>query len=67
MNGLSINIQGVGNLDKRSWIRALCNKHIVNFLGIQETKMEVMDVFVARSLCGNPPFMYDWSPSRGQS
>ena len=67
MNCLSINIQGAGNVDKRSWIRQLCNKHRVNFLAIQETKMETVDIFLARSLWGNLSFLHEWSPSRGQS
>ena len=67
MNCLSINIQGAGNVEKKLWIRRLCNKHKVNFLGIQETKTEDVVDFTIRSVWGNPSFMYEWAPARGNS
>ena len=57
MNCVSINIQGAGNIEKRQWIRKLCNKHRVNFLGVQETKMSTVDDFMVRSIWGNPHFL----------
>ncbi|KAL4563118.1 hypothetical protein LXL04_027151 [Taraxacum kok-saghyz] len=67
MNCLSINIQGAGNLDKRQWVRKLCNKYKVNFLGIQETKTVTVDDFLVRSIWGNPHFLYEALPPRGLS
>lgn len=67
MNCLSINIQGAGCKNKRSWVRKLCCKHKVNLLAIQETKMEVIDVCIARSFWGNNSFSYVFSPSCGAS
>nr|GFB07118.1 hypothetical protein [Tanacetum cinerariifolium] len=37
MNAIYINVQGFGDLNKRRWVRDLCNIHKVNFLPIQET------------------------------
>lgn len=39
----------------------------MKFLGIQESKLEVVDLFVARSFGGNPSFHHAFSPSRGAS
>ncbi|KAL4582237.1 hypothetical protein LXL04_006781 [Taraxacum kok-saghyz] len=58
---------GAGNGDKRQWVRRLCNKHTVNFLGIQETKTVDVDDFTVRSIWGNPSFMYECSPAIGNS
>ena len=67
MNCLSINIQGAVNTDKRQWIRKMCLKNKVNFLGIQETQMETVDDFMICSLRGNSHFSYDMIPARGMS
>nr|GEZ74519.1 RNA-directed DNA polymerase, eukaryota [Tanacetum cinerariifolium] len=40
MNVLSINVQGLGNKTKKKWIKELAIKNNLNFLAIQETKME---------------------------
>nr|GEV36114.1 RNA-directed DNA polymerase, eukaryota, reverse transcriptase zinc-binding domain protein [Tanacetum cinerariifolium] len=44
MNFLSLNIQGLAQKAKKDWIQELAMKHKVNFLSIQETKMEEFDV-----------------------
>ena len=67
MNCLSINIQGAGNVEKRGWIRKLCTKHKINFLAVQETKTNTVDLFTLRSIWGNLDFSYACSPARGQS
>ena len=36
-------------------------------MGIQETKTEMLDDFMVRSIWGNPRFMFEWAPSRGNS
>nr|GEX78691.1 RNA-directed DNA polymerase, eukaryota [Tanacetum cinerariifolium] len=48
-------------------IKELNNKHIVNFVGIQETKMGIMDLFSVKELWGNLAFDYAFSPSVGSS
>lgn len=67
MNCLSINLQGAGCGDKWVWVKSLCQKHKVNFLAIQESKMEVMDLVAIRSFWGNLSFSHAFSPSRGAS
>ncbi|GKB33521.1 RNA-directed DNA polymerase, eukaryota [Tanacetum coccineum] len=49
MNCLSLNVQGLGSKAKKDWIKELNNKHKVNFLSVQETKLDCifdMDVKV---------------------
>lgn len=45
----------------------MCLKNKVNLLAIQETKLEDVDVRMARSFWGNNSFSYVFSPSRGVS
>ncbi|GJT38724.1 RNA-directed DNA polymerase, eukaryota [Tanacetum coccineum] len=42
MNCLSLNVQGLGSKAKKDWIKELNNKHKVNFLSVQETKLVVI-------------------------
>ncbi|GJW59500.1 RNA-directed DNA polymerase, eukaryota [Tanacetum coccineum] len=67
MNFLSLNVQGLGNKTKKGWIRELCQKHIINFVSIQETKMESIDLFSIKSLWGNLNFDHVVGPSVGFS
>ncbi|GKD30987.1 RNA-directed DNA polymerase, eukaryota, partial [Tanacetum coccineum] len=46
MNFLSLNIQGLAQKAKKDWIKELCVKNKVNFIALQETKMENNDYFV---------------------
>ncbi|GJY23242.1 RNA-directed DNA polymerase, eukaryota, reverse transcriptase zinc-binding domain protein [Tanacetum coccineum] len=48
MNFLSLNIQGLAQKAKKDWAKELCVKNKVNFLAIQETKMEEIDLFSVR-------------------
>nr|GEZ48574.1 hypothetical protein [Tanacetum cinerariifolium] len=45
MNFLSLNVQGLGQTTKKNWIRELNRKFKVNFVAIQETKLETIDLF----------------------
>nr|GEV14604.1 RNA-directed DNA polymerase, eukaryota [Tanacetum cinerariifolium] len=45
----------------------LNNKHIVNFVAIQETKIGIMDLFSVKELWGNLAFDYAFSPFVGSS
>ncbi|GJV59871.1 RNA-directed DNA polymerase, eukaryota [Tanacetum coccineum] len=53
MNFLSLNIQGLGNKAKRRWINELCHKHKINFVTLQETKAENIDLCSIKELWGN--------------
>ncbi|GJZ37561.1 RNA-directed DNA polymerase, eukaryota [Tanacetum coccineum] len=43
---------------KKDWVRELCVKHKVNFMTIQETKMENMELLSVRNCWGNYAFNY---------
>ncbi|GJX14925.1 RNA-directed DNA polymerase, eukaryota [Tanacetum coccineum] len=45
MNFLSLNIQGLAQKAKKDWVKELCVKNKVNFMALQETKMENMELF----------------------
>ncbi|GJQ89776.1 RNA-directed DNA polymerase, eukaryota, reverse transcriptase zinc-binding domain protein [Tanacetum coccineum] len=67
MNLLSINICGSKKRRKRFWIRDLCFKHNINFLGVQESKMTRLELFRLRFMWGNYSFDYACSMARGLS
>ncbi|GKB22304.1 RNA-directed DNA polymerase, eukaryota, reverse transcriptase zinc-binding domain protein, partial [Tanacetum coccineum] len=56
-----------GDLNKRRWVHNLCNKHRVNFLALQETKMIHVDLWKIRQAWGNSHFDFASSSSRGLS
>ncbi|GJT05725.1 RNA-directed DNA polymerase, eukaryota [Tanacetum coccineum] len=53
----------LGNKTKKGWIKELCHKHRINFLAIQETKLESIDLFSIKSLWGNLNFDHVVGPS----
>ena len=67
MNFLSLNIQGLGKKAKKEWVKEICNKNKVNFLTLQETKMENMDLFCVKRCWGNLNFDYVHSAAVGNS
>ncbi|GKE19644.1 RNA-directed DNA polymerase, eukaryota, reverse transcriptase zinc-binding domain protein [Tanacetum coccineum] len=67
MNILSINIRGSKMRKKRVWIKELCFKHNVHFLGVQESKMTKLELFQLKSMWGNFNFDYACSMARGRS
>ena len=67
MNFLSLNIQGLAQKAKKDWVKELCVKNKVNFLALQETKMEKIDVFSVKKCWGNLNFDYAHSDSVGHS
>ncbi|GKC71500.1 RNA-directed DNA polymerase, eukaryota, partial [Tanacetum coccineum] len=50
MNGISLNSNGLGGDNKKGWIRNLIDDLCPVFFGVQETKLEAIDHFLARSL-----------------
>ena len=67
MNILSVNIRGTKKRKKRNWIKELCFRHNIQFLGIQETKMTRLELFRLKSMWANYSFDYACSLARGQS
>ncbi|GJW27970.1 RNA-directed DNA polymerase, eukaryota, reverse transcriptase zinc-binding domain protein [Tanacetum coccineum] len=67
MNILSINSCGTKKGRKRVWIKEMCFKHNVHFLGIQESKMTRLELFRLKSMWGNFNFDYACSMARSRS
>nr|GEW02344.1 hypothetical protein [Tanacetum cinerariifolium] len=43
--------QGLNKKAKKDWVKELCVSNKVNFLSLQETKMDVIDLFDIKSVC----------------
>nr|GEW64643.1 DNA polymerase zeta processivity subunit [Tanacetum cinerariifolium] len=67
MNCLSLNIQVLGFKAKKEWIRELNIKHKVNFLTLQETKMDSISAMDVKLLWGNYNFDHVFSEAVGNS
>nr|GEU52957.1 RNA-directed DNA polymerase, eukaryota [Tanacetum cinerariifolium] len=67
MNFLSLNIQGLAHKAKKDWVKKLCNKNKVNFLSLQETKIESINTFCVKKCWGNYSFEFLYGPSMGNS
>nr|GFA06525.1 RNA-directed DNA polymerase, eukaryota, reverse transcriptase zinc-binding domain protein [Tanacetum cinerariifolium] len=48
---------------KKDWVKEICNKNKVNFLSLQETKMETIDHFGIKNCWGNYSFEHVCGPS----
>ncbi|GKE83275.1 RNA-directed DNA polymerase, eukaryota [Tanacetum coccineum] len=58
---------GLAQKAKKDWVKELCVKNKVNFVGLQETKMGSIDLSSVRSCWGNSNFDYVHSDSVGNS
>ncbi|GKB03696.1 RNA-directed DNA polymerase, eukaryota [Tanacetum coccineum] len=67
MNCLSLNVQGLGSKAKKDWIKEFNNKHKVNFLSVQETKLDCISDMDVKVLWGNYKFEYTISEAAGNS
>ncbi|XP_071732730.1 uncharacterized protein [Rutidosis leptorrhynchoides] len=67
MRLLSINIRGCKKRKKRVWIKEMCYANNIQFLGVQESKMERLELFRIKSMWGNYSIDYACSLSRGMS
>ena len=67
MKILSLNVQGLGHKTKKEWIKELNFKHRINFLAIQETKLECISDMDVKFMWGNSNFQYVTSDSLGNS
>jgi exonuclease III len=64
---LSFNIRGLGGRVKRRRVRELVRDHKVDFLALQETKMEVISESFCRNLWGSDHCEWAFFPSEGAS
>nr|GEX27758.1 RNA-directed DNA polymerase, eukaryota [Tanacetum cinerariifolium] len=53
----------LGHKTKKGWIKELCTKKRVNFVPLQETKMEHIELFTINKLWGNSSYDYAFSSS----
>nr|GEZ05225.1 RNA-directed DNA polymerase, eukaryota [Tanacetum cinerariifolium] len=60
-------ISGLGSKTKKDWIKELNNKNKVNFLSIQETKMDCISDMEVKALWGNRKFEFIISETVGNS
>nr|GEY34823.1 RNA-directed DNA polymerase, eukaryota [Tanacetum cinerariifolium] len=61
------NGEGLAQKAKKDWVKKLCVKNKMNFLALQETKMENMEIFSVKMCWGNYAFDYVHSDSVGNS
>ncbi|GKE78232.1 RNA-directed DNA polymerase, eukaryota [Tanacetum coccineum] len=67
-HAMGYNMDGcLGHKAKKGWIQELNSKHRVNFVALQETKMERIDIFSIKAHWGNLSFDYVCSPVVGYS
>nr|GEV04301.1 RNA-directed DNA polymerase, eukaryota, nucleotide-binding alpha-beta plait domain protein [Tanacetum cinerariifolium] len=67
MNVLSINVQGLGNKTKKEWIKELSIKNKLNFIAIQETKMDKISHMDVKLMWGNSNYDFVYIKSLGNS
>nr|GEZ72628.1 RNA-directed DNA polymerase, eukaryota, reverse transcriptase zinc-binding domain protein [Tanacetum cinerariifolium] len=58
---------GLNPKAKKDWVKEICASHKVNFLTLQETKMEYITLFDVKCCWGNFAFDHVYSPSVGNS
>ncbi|PWA88711.1 hypothetical protein CTI12_AA117210 [Artemisia annua] len=63
----SININGVGSIPKTKRIRRLCLENHVNFIGIQESKTDKVDLRLIHSMWGSTTCDFATKKSNGNS
>ncbi|GJT66464.1 RNA-directed DNA polymerase, eukaryota, reverse transcriptase zinc-binding domain protein [Tanacetum coccineum] len=59
--------EGLAQKAKKDWVKELSVNNKVNFLSLQETKMEDIEMFNIKACWGNFTFDYTYSPSVGFS
>ena len=67
MNFISINARGIGGMDKLPWLNKLKKENGVDFMAVQETKVEKVSNFVGNSIWGSKSFGMEFVGAVGQS
>lgn len=62
----SMNIKGLGGRVKKKKIKALVNSNKLEFIAIQETKMEITDSNLCEYLWGSSSCGWVYNPSEGR-
>ncbi|GJV85462.1 RNA-directed DNA polymerase, eukaryota, reverse transcriptase zinc-binding domain protein [Tanacetum coccineum] len=64
---MGYNMEGLTQKAKKDWVKELCVSNKVNFLSLQETKIETIQLFDIKRCWGNFAFNYVHSASVGNS
>ncbi|GJZ95198.1 RNA-directed DNA polymerase, eukaryota [Tanacetum coccineum] len=64
---VGVSVNRLGQSAKKQWIRELNTKNKINFVAIQETKLESINLFSIKDLWGNSFFDFSFSSSVGLS
>lgn len=67
MNILSYNVRGLGGSQKRKELMGIIRKEKIDFICIQETKMEMINSEICRQFWGNEDFDWAFMGARGAS
>jgi hypothetical protein len=67
LNGLIQNLCGVGDKNKRNFIREISDKHKLDFIRIQEIIRQDFSKTMLSSIGGDTAFSWIWTPARGKS
>nr|GEY68609.1 RNA-directed DNA polymerase, eukaryota [Tanacetum cinerariifolium] len=67
MKIISLNIQGLGHKTKKEWVQELITKHKINFLAIQETKLDCISHMDVKFIWGNSNYQFVSSDSVSSS
>ncbi|GJW54569.1 F-box domain containing protein [Tanacetum coccineum] len=62
---MGYNMEGLAQKAKKDWVKELCVSNKVNFLTLQETKKESMEMFCIKRCWGNYAFDHAYSASVG--
>jgi exonuclease III len=65
MRGFFWNIRGLGKIGKKQSLIDMIAENDVDFIGIQETKLENFAVSLLESLAGKKQFCWNWLSSKG--
>ncbi|GJR28522.1 RNA-directed DNA polymerase, eukaryota, reverse transcriptase zinc-binding domain protein, partial [Tanacetum coccineum] len=64
---MGYDMKGLAQKAKKDRVKGICMANKVNFLSLQETKMESIDLFCIKRCLGNFAFDYEYSVSVGNS
>jgi hypothetical protein len=67
VNCLSLNIRGKGDPAKENWIRGIKSSYGINFISLQDSKLQALDGFNLGRFWGRSKFEFEWVPSVGRS
>jgi len=67
MKVLSYNVRGLGGFEKRNEVHWLVQEKLPFVAGLQESKLEMVDNFLVKSIWGCSPCGYSFQPSTGAS